>query len=278
MTKVQPKHSAIYNGNVTHRRFEQQAHNFNYPLYMMAVDLDELEQGQLNRFALFGTQWFKAIRFKQQDYLNLKRAADNSNRQNLTTNSSLRERITTKLKELGAKDSTPDKVTLLVQCRCFGIYFSPANFIFCYDKTGQCTQLLVEVSNTPWNKRHYYLVDMTQAETQPSEKTFHVSPFMDLDMSYHWQVKAPSHEKEKLSVHIENRRTSSTKNSTKAFDATLKLDRRPLTNKQLFKVWVRQPMMTFAVVKGIYVQAFHLFRKKIKFVPYQVKQTDSTAK
>ena len=35
-------HCAIYAGNVRHRRFGIKSHAFNYRLYMLALDLDEV--------------------------------------------------------------------------------------------------------------------------------------------------------------------------------------------------------------------------------------------
>ena len=74
---------------------------------------------------------------------------------------------------------------MLAQARCFGLYFSPVNFYFCYDdniknndaeenkETGQAAYMLAEVSNTPWNERHYYLVDLKAIKD--TQKAFHVS-------------------------------------------------------------------------------------------------------
>ncbi|TCS37110.1 DUF1365 domain-containing protein [Reinekea marinisedimentorum] len=250
--------SVIYSGKVNHRRFEQKHHSFTYPLYMLALDVDELEQNKLDGLRLFGTGRFKPIRFKQSDYIKGDRPT-------------LRERITDKLKELGLREA-PASYRLLVQCRCFGLYFSPANFVFCYSETGECSHMLVEVSNTPWNQRHYYLVDMARPE--PTEKSFHVSPFMDLDMKYFWQVKPPLDDSEAVSVRIENKRTD----GAVAFDATLAMKKLALNNQNLKSVWHQQPMMTLSVLKGIYVQALRLFIKKIKFVPYQTKTESPTIK
>ncbi|MGB5855985.1 MAG: DUF1365 family protein, partial [Oceanisphaera sp.] len=35
--------SAIYRGQVRHRRYAPRAHHFSYGLYMLALDLDELD-------------------------------------------------------------------------------------------------------------------------------------------------------------------------------------------------------------------------------------------
>ncbi|REL26884.1 DUF1365 domain-containing protein [Thalassotalea euphylliae] len=269
--------SAVFVGSVRHRRFSPKAHSFSYPLYMLGLDVDEISAGEANS-SLLGNQWYKPLRFNEQDYLRGEPGT-------------LKQRIVNKISSLGGSGLI-NSITMLVQVRCFGLYFSPANFYFAYCKSGECQYMLVEVSNTPWNKRHYYLVDMKQIA--PSEKDFHVSPFMDLNMAYHWRVIAPSrnqqsntienssctrsaHDKAnevtnssaaKTLIHIENR----TPQNEKLFDATLALKRLPLTNGNLGKVWRKFPAMTLNVVTGIYIQALKLLLKRIPFVPYQHKE------
>jgi DUF1365 family protein len=249
------KNSQIYLGNINHRRLSPKKHSFNYTLYMLALDTSEMEKHHSPSW-LFGFSKFHPLGFVEKDYIR-------------SEPGSLDQRIRNKVSELGG-DIDISRILMLVQVRCFGIYFSPANFYFCYDENDNCTHMLAEVSNTPWNERHYYLVDLQTKDEKISEKSFQVSPFMDLDMCYFWQVKPPSNKAEKLVVNIENKRENlQSGKMDKLFDVSLIMRKEEFSQKSLLRVWCQLPVMTIKVVFGIYWQALKLFIKGIPFIGYQ---------
>lgn len=247
--------SAIYQGRVRHRRFAPKSHAFSYSLYMLALDLDEVATGSIFH-RLLGTHWYNPIRFVEKDYVK-------------GEPTDLAVRIKNKVNELGGCLGE-GRISILVQARCLGVYFSPANFYFCYEMQRGievCRYMLAEVSNTPWNQKHYYLVDL--AIQAPSEKVFHVSPFMDLNMQYKWRINPPSQKRNGLLIHIENERSE---NKAIVFDATLALKKSAFGGRALFKVWCGLPVMTWNIMLGIYSQALALFLKRIPFISYQTPE------
>jgi DUF1365 family protein len=155
---------------------------------------------------------------------------------------------------------------------------NPVSFYYCYDSDGQFVETIVaEVNNTPWGEQHCYVLDGTRKNNNQRKlqfeiaKEFHVSPFMDLDMSYQWRLTQPA---DRLLVHIENEQSGE-----KLFDATLMMDRREINSISLAFVLLRFPFMTAKILLAIYYEALRLWLKKIPFVQHpKYKETPTTAK
>ena len=244
--------SGIYQGLVSHKRFSPKINEFSYQISMLGIMLDELDK-VTTEHQLFGTKWFNPVRFNEKDYIK-------------SEPGSLKQRIAIKVKSLGG-EWDGHKVLMIAQCRCLGIYFSPINFYYCFDKNEECSYMLAEVSNTPWNERHYYLVNVPKKRTSNidgkgniTKKDFHVSPFMELNINYHWNINRPS---EKLFINIQNF-TQDT--NEKVFEANMKLTKRPLKTLSLIKSWLSLPFTIIKIVTLIYWQAIKLFIKRVPIV------------
>jgi hypothetical protein len=157
-------------------------------------------------------------------------------------------------------------IRLLTNLRYFGHGFNPVSFFFCFEDGGdRVSQVVAEVTNTPWGECHAYLLEPDPARPAGGilrgrfAKEFHVSPFMGMDHEYAWRMTEPG---EQLIIHIESERAGEL-----AFDATLSLRRRPLTPATLDRLLLRHPLLTLAVVRAIYANGLRLWLKGARYFP-----------
>ena len=227
--------SAIYTGTVTHRRRTPVGHAFCFRLFMLYVDLGELPQ------VLDGVPPLLA-RFRREDYL-----GDPAIPLDIAVRDLVQER-------LGFRPA--GSVRMLAHLRYFGHCFNPVVFYWCFAPDGERVEAVVaEVTNTPWGERHAYVVagegNAEHVLESRHEKAMHVSPFMPMEMTYHWRIATPG---EQLALTIENRDAD----GALVFGAQLALRRRALTRSALVRVLARHPAMTLRVLAGIYGQALRL--------------------
>jgi DUF1365 family protein len=78
-----------------------------------------------------------------------------------------------------------------------------------------------------------------------------------MDQHYDWRFTRPG---ESLAVHMENRR-----DGHRVFDATMTLQRQPITGPALAASLARHPLVTFKVTAAIYWQALRLWLKRVPF-------------
>ena len=225
--------SALYRGTVRHRRHAPVPHAFRYGLYMLYLDLAELDSVFRGRW-LWSARRFAPAWFRRADYL-----GDPSVPLDAAVRDLAEERS-------GTRPEGP--VRVLTHLRTFGYCFNPVSLYYCFDKDGgEVTHVAAEITNTPWNERHTYVLAGRAARFR---KEFHVSPFWDMDHEYRWRLGAPG---PRLGVHMEN-----WKDGARVFDATLLLERRPITGGSLARALLRYPFITGRVVAGIYWQALRL--------------------
>lgn len=240
--------SCIYAGQVRHRRFAPVPHSFSYRLFMVYLDLEELDEVFQGRW-LWSTRRAAPARFRRDDHLG-DPSAD--------LDTAVRDRVEA---ECGTRPRGP--VRLLTHLRYFGYCFNPVSFYYCYDEGGdRVTHVVAEVNNTPWGERHVYVLDdggdgAATGRRHGMRKQFHVSPFMPMDIDYDWRFNEPG---ERLAVHMQNFRRGE-----KLFDATLDLERRPITGRTLAGTLSRQPLMTARVTAAIYFEALRLMLKRVPF-------------
>jgi DUF1365 family protein len=252
--------SCLYTGSVRHRRYWPRAHNFHYPLFMVCLDLAELDTVFAKRW-LWSTKGANLAWFRREDHF-----GDPAQ----PLDDCVRDLVAEKT---GERPAGP--IRLLTHLRYFGYVMNPISVYYCFDAAGERVEhVVLEVHNTPWGERHCYVLpekmDRSGRLHTRFSKDFHVSPFMPLEMRYHCALTAPARS---LVLHLEN-----WQDNARRFDATLALDREPITGKTLAWVLLLYPMMTLKLAAAIYFEALRLWWKGTPFYPHPRYRKSTTTR
>ncbi len=243
--------SAIYEGWVRHRRHTPHAHAFRYRMYLLYLDLAELDR-------VFARRWLWSVNrrnlaeFRRSDYLGDPAVP-------------LDQAVRARIREACGRAPT-GPIRLLAHLRTCGHCFNPVAFYYCYADDGTTLDTIVaEITNTPWKERHSYVLPVATADRHGTalrwdfRKAFHVSPFMPMQRDYSWRFTVPNDAAPDAALRVHMDVLDDT---ARDFDATLVLQRRPLTGANLARVLLRFPAMSLRIVAAIHWQALRLWLRR----------------
>jgi DUF1365 family protein len=240
-------HSAIYQGRVEHHRFLPKRHQLRYNLFMMYLDLDELDQ-VLSLSPFWSRSRWALAKFCRRDFIG-------------DPEQDLKTTISQKIKEAtGEVHNGP--IRMLANLRYFGFNINPIVCYYCFDQQERLQNLVVEVHNTPWGERITYVLTGDPDSQLPRKlfsqtfnKNMHVSPFNPMDMQYLLSSNTPC---EKLQLNIQV-----VQEGQRHMNANLQLRHKPITAKTLNRTLLTYPLMTLKTAASIHWQALKLLIKGV---------------
>ncbi len=236
--------SALYRGVLTHRRFRPRPHALRYRIFQLLIDLDEAKSQSL-ALRLFGFNRPALLAFYEKDH------GDGSDR-------SLKAQITGRVAAAGLASGGP--VRVLCMPRVLGFVFNPITHYFVYDATGALSAVAHEVNNTVGG-RCLYVLPATGggAIRQSCDKRMYVSPFMDMDYVYDFNLAEPD---ETFAVGIRMQRGGELW-LTAGFSGR----RREFSDREIALAWLSHPLLTLKVVAAIHWEALRIWLKGIAYRP-----------
>ncbi|MFC4352700.1 DUF1365 domain-containing protein [Fodinicurvata halophila] len=239
--------SALYFGQVMHKRLRPFGHRFVYRIFQLWLDLDELPDLD-RRLRLFSHNRFNLFSFHDRDH----GARDGG---------ALRPWIESQLAAAGI-DLDGGPVRLLCFPRILGYVFNPLTIWFCHHRDGRLRAVLYEVRNT-FGDKHGYLIPVAsplapgEPLQQDCDKALHVSPFIPMQAHYRFRLSLPD---ERLSVVIRESVPEG-----EQLVAAQSAHRAELTDARLLRAFFTHPLLTLKVIGAIHWQALRLWLKGAPF-------------
>ena len=242
--------SCIYIGRVIHKRFKPKEHYFSYKVFSLLIDLSELHILE-NDLKLFSYNKFNLLSFYDKDH-------------GPRDGTSL---ITWVKNNLNKKNINTDEIKIKILCypRILGYVFNPLSVFFIYDKNSNLISILYEVKNT-FGEQHTYIFkidDSNQLLDHSCAKKFYVSPFIEMNCSYHFKILKPE---SKLSVVINQNDIDG-----KILFASQDGLKKDLNNKNLMISYLSHPLMSFKIIGAIHFEALKLWLKGVRLVKKKIK-------
>ena len=239
--------SCLYDCQTMHQRIRPKKHGFQYGLFFLYLDLEEVSQLS-ERSSFFSHNSFNLFSFFDEDHLDLGEG-------------NLRANLRVWLKEQNSPLLDSDHVHLLTMPRILGYIFNPVCFYFIKSQSGETKYVIVEVCNTyrelkPWLIQN---VEKDHTFTRRVPKHFYVSPFSDLTDDFDFRVPTPG---EQFKIDIDTY-----SGEEKVLTSWLQGQRKPFSTSSLLRLFAKYPLLTLQVMMKIHWQALKLWLGKFEVRP-----------
>lgn len=237
--------SALYRGVVVHARERPRTHRLRYRVFMLLLDLDELDEVD-RRLRLFSHNRFNLLAWHDSDHGERRRAP-------------LKPQIEALLAAHGLAVSG-GRILALCMPRVLGHGFNPLTVFFCHDRQGRLSALVYAVSNT-FGERHDYVLPVVASDdgavAQGCDKAFYVSPFLPMDLRYAFTI-APPGEDVRVGVDVHDE-------AGRVLSASFTARRHPLSDGALLRAVLGHPWQLVGVLAAIHWEAVRIVLKGFRF-------------
>ncbi|WP_353165547.1 DUF1365 domain-containing protein [Acinetobacter sp.] len=256
---------AIAPALIRHRRYLPKPHQFEAKLNYLWFDPDQIHVFTEQSYLWSSHRW-NLLKLDTNDFL-------------IEESGTIRQKIKKiLLKQANSVLALNTQIRVLALPRTLGYRFNSVVFFFIFDLSEKLLFILSEITNTPWDERKVYVHDCRNKAVQHAQyngykfefkKSFHVSPFMPMDMNYIWSFNF-SEQQNVIYMQLFQQ-------NVLQFDATMRFSLRPITvSSQQHRYAIDSVFEPFKMMTGIYLNAFRLWRKKVPFYRHPNKQKGKT--
>lgn len=234
---------ALYAGIVRHVRHVKPRRKFAYRLWMLAVDLDDLD-ALAARSRVFRHNQFGLISIVDADH-------------GPRDGSPLRPWVEQALTENGLQEFGA-RIRLMTMPRIVGYAFNPISFYFCSNDVGRLGAVLHQVKNT-FADQVGYLIPVAEASGQIRQhvaKSMHVSPFFDMQGHYDFRFSRLD-ERFRMTIRYGA--------DAKRMTVAMILNSTIFSDRNMLKLLGRMPLIALKVIAAIHWEAISTWVAGAKF-------------
>jgi len=228
-----------YTCDVMHRRHFPQQYRFDYKVFSLLLDIDKYQDDKSSSLLSFNTFNMFSVYTK-----------DHGPRDGSDWRAWI-ESILDRQQLIKAKH----RIQLLCFPRILGYAFNPLSLWYCYGNDNKLYAIVCEVSNTFGEHHHYVLHNNNQPYDgkvlAKKSKHFHVSPFINMQAEYQFNIDAPDND---LRIVI-----NEYQNNDLMLTATQRGKRQKIDTPHLLGLFFRLPLMTFKIMWMIHWQALKIW-------------------
>lgn len=243
--------SCLYETQIMHCRIRPVRHQFRNKIFMFYLNLDQMD-ALTKRLFLLSHNRANVYSFWDEDHFK-------------KDGLGIKEKVLAFLQEKGLQVDVKT-IMLLTNVRTFGYLFNPVSFYFCFDSQGNPVCVVPEIGNTFKEIKPFFLGPKDWHKgtfISQQKKYFYISPFVKLDIPMDFQLSVPD---QTLNIKIDD-----FDEQGKFLYTVMSGTSKALTNRQLFWMTLKYPLVTLKVILLIHWHALLLW---LKNVPYDEKTSN----
>ena len=239
--------NSLYECKISHCRLKPKGHAFDYRVFMLAVNLDELP-ALAGKIRGFSHNRFNLFSIDDRDHVDLGKSGG------------IRANLMAWLAGEGFSCPEDASVQLVTFPRVLGYGFNPVSFYYLCARSGEPLAAVAEVVNT-FREMKLYLMETIDADGlwhRRVTKNFYVSPFSDPGMEFDFKLGPPE---EKWRVNIDNYA-----DGKRTLLSAVRGEQRKLTSARLVWYAFKYPLLSLKIIGLIHWHALLLWVRRVPFL------------
>ncbi len=236
----------LYELRMSHCRLKPKRHHFSYQLFMLYLNLEELDDAAKKTWGLSHNHW-NLFSVNDRDHIDL------------GIPGGIAPNLLAWLEQRGKSFSEKPEIYLMTFPSVLGYGFNPISFYYLYSREKKLLCVVAEVVNT-FREMKLFLIDHSDENgiwNARLKKNFYVSPFSDPALEFDFKIGPPE---KKWRVNIDDY-----EGGERIFLSSIRGKASSFSSKRLLYYFLKYPFLSFFIIGSIHWHAFLLWKKGLPF-------------